>query len=154
MFFTTGIDTGFANDVLPLALSGISRNIDTIRLTEMVNYATRMHDDIAPDWPQPGVAIAPQDLGYGGASGRGAYRVEIEGSPNIRCECDSRGDRRYGWCVARWPVHTGCDWSGTWMGVSSDDIDSLQADYGRSPATGPNPRRRAAHCPSQIRGSA
>src|ERR1700687_5944394 len=39
-FFTTGIDTGFANDVLPLALSGISRNIDSIRVTEMFNYAT------------------------------------------------------------------------------------------------------------------
>jgi hypothetical protein len=111
-----------------------------------------MHDDIAPDWPQPGVAIAPQDLGHGGASGRGPYQVEIEGSPNIRCECDSRGDRRYGWCVARWPVHTGCDWSGTWMGVSSDDIDSLQADYGRSPATGPNPPKESGSLPLTDQG--
>jgi 4-hydroxy-tetrahydrodipicolinate reductase len=168
-FFTTGIDTGFANDVLPLALSGISRNIDTIRVTEMFNYATypdhdavyeilgfgkppefaaiaampgvftygwgpvlhqlaaglgvqidnlaednariaamrstltgyvdgeptfvvdhvtRMRDDIAPEWPQPNIAITPKDLGYGGASGRGAYRVEIEGSPSIRCELE------------------------------------------------------------------
>jgi 4-hydroxy-tetrahydrodipicolinate reductase len=186
-FFTTGIDSGFANDVLPLALSGLSRNIDSIRVTEMFNYATypdaaavydilgfgkpadyaalaatpgvftfgwgpvlqqlaaglgvhieditenvervaaaesfdtptghiaagtiaamrstltgyvdgkptfvvdhvtRMHDDTAPDWPQPHVALAPQDLGYGGASGRGAYRVEIEGSPAIRCELE------------------------------------------------------------------
>jgi 2,4-diaminopentanoate dehydrogenase len=186
-FFTTGIDTGFANDVLPLALSGISRNIDTVRVTEMFNYATypdhgavyeilgfgkppefaalaatpgvftygwgpvlhqlaaglgvridnlaednervptdegfdtptghipagtiaamrstltgyvdgkptfvvdhvtRMRDDIAPQWPQPSIAIAPLDLGYGGASGRGAYRVEIEGSPSIRCELE------------------------------------------------------------------
>ncbi|MDT5217700.1 MAG: hypothetical protein QOK18_5939 [Mycobacterium sp.] len=186
-FFTTGIDTGFANDILPLALSGISRNIDTIHVTEMFNYATypdhdavyeilgfgkppefaaiaampgvftygwgpvlhqlaaglgvhidnltehneriptdeafdtptghipagtiaamrstltghvdgkatfvvdhvtRMHDDIAPQWPQPSIAIAPLDLGYGGASGRGAYRVEIKGSPSIRCELE------------------------------------------------------------------
>jgi 2,4-diaminopentanoate dehydrogenase len=186
-FFTTGIDTGFANDILPLALSGISRNIDTVRVTEMFNYATypdheavyeilgfgkppefaalaatpgvftygwgpvlhqlaaglgvridnlteenervptdegfdtptghipagtiaamrstltgyaagkptfvvdhvtRMRDDIAPQWPQPTIAITPQDLGYGGASGRGAYRVEIEGSPSIRCELE------------------------------------------------------------------
>ncbi|WP_166906104.1 dihydrodipicolinate reductase [Mycobacterium sp. DL440] len=186
-FFTTGIDTGFANDILPLALSGISRNIDTIRVTEMFNYATypdngavyeilgfgkppefsaiaampgvftygwgpvlhqlaaglgvqidnlaedneriptdeafdtptghipagtiaamrstltgfvdgkptfvvdhvtRMRDDIAPEWPQPSIAITPKDLGYGGASGRGAYRVEIEGSPSIRCELE------------------------------------------------------------------
>ncbi len=186
-FFTTGIDTGVANDVLPLALSGLARNIESIRVTEMFNYATypdkeavyeilgfgqppefpafaatpgtftfgwgsvvhqlaaglgvsvegitenvervaaeesfdtptghiaagtiaamrstltgyvdgkptfvvdhvtRMHDDVAPDWPQPHVSIPPQNLGYGGASGRGVYRVEIEGSPSMRCELE------------------------------------------------------------------
>jgi 4-hydroxy-tetrahydrodipicolinate reductase len=189
--FTTGIDTGFANDVLPLALSGVSRTIDSIRVTEMFNYATypdatavydilgfgkppeevpfaatpgvftfgwgpvlhqladglgvrvddveetvervstdisfdtptghiaagtiagmrstltgyvaghptfvvdhvtRMHDDIAPDWPQPHVSIRPRDLGYGGASGRGVYRVEVEGSPSMRCEFEMAED--------------------------------------------------------------
>jgi hypothetical protein len=186
-FFTTGIDTGFANDALPLTLSGVARNIDSIRVTEMFNYATypdqtavyeilgfgkppefaafaatpgvftvgwgpaihqladglgvpvdditenveripahmsfdtptgsisagtiagmrstltgfvagrptfvidhvtRMHDDIAPDWPQPTISIQPRDLGYGGATGRGVYRVEIEGSPSMRCELE------------------------------------------------------------------
>ncbi|MCW2649813.1 MAG: putative dihydrodipicolinate reductase-like protein [Mycobacterium sp.] len=186
-FFTTGIDTGFANDVLPLALSGVARNIESIRVTEMFNYATypdndavyeilgfgkppefaafaatpgvftfgwgpvlhqlaaglgvriddiaedvervaatesfdtptghiaagtiaamrstltghvdgkasfvvdhvtRMHDDIAPEWPQPHISMPPKDLGYGGASGRGVYRVEIEGSPSMRCELE------------------------------------------------------------------
>jgi 4-hydroxy-tetrahydrodipicolinate reductase len=190
-FFTTGIDTGFANDVLPLALSGVARDIDSIRVTEMFNYATypdrtavydilgfgkppqevpfaatpgvftfgwgpvlhqlaeglgvrvddieetveripadmsfdtptghieagtiagmrstltgyvdgdpalvvdhvtRMHDDIAPDWPQPHISIPPRDLGYGGASGRGVYRVEIEGSPSMRCEFEMAED--------------------------------------------------------------
>jgi 4-hydroxy-tetrahydrodipicolinate reductase len=186
-FFTTGIDSGFANDVLPLVLSGIARNIESVRVTEMFNYATypdaaavyellgfgkppeltafaatpgvftfgwgpvlnqlarglgvridditenvervtadrsfdtptghiaegtvaamrstltgfvdgkqtlvvdhvtRMHDDVAPEWPQPQICIPPNDLGYGGASGRGVYRVEIEGSPSIRCELE------------------------------------------------------------------
>lgn len=186
-FFTTGIDTGFANDVLPLALSGVARNIESIRVTEMFNYATypdnhavyeilgfgkppefaafaatpgvftfgwgpvvhqlaaglgvriddiaedvervaaeesfdtptghiaagtiaamrstltgyvdrkatfvvdhvtRMHDDIAPEWPQPLISMPPKDLGYGGSSGRGVYRVEIEGSPSMRCELE------------------------------------------------------------------
>jgi len=190
-FFTTGIDSGFANDVLPLALSGVARAIDSIRVTEMFNYATyqdatavydilgfgkppeelpfaatpgvftfgwgpvlhqladglgvrvndiketveripadisfdtptghiaagtiagmrstltgyvegnptfvvdhvsRMHDDIAPDWPQPHISIQPRDLGYGGASGRGVYRVEIEGSPSMRCELEMADD--------------------------------------------------------------
>jgi hypothetical protein len=190
-FFTTGIDSGFANDVLPLALSGVARTIDSIRVTEMFNYATypdrtavydilgfgkppeelpfaatpgvftfgwgpvlhqladglgvrvddieetveripadisfdtptghiaagtiagmrstltgyaqgrptfvvdhvsRMHDDIAPDWPQPHISIQPRDLGYGGASGQGVYRVEIEGSPSMRCEFEMADD--------------------------------------------------------------
>jgi 2,4-diaminopentanoate dehydrogenase len=186
-FFTTGIDSGFANDVLPLVLSGLSRVIESVRVTEMFNYATypdkaavydilgfgkspqatafaatpgiftfgwgpvlhqlaaglgvkidhidenvervateeafdtptghiaagtiaamrstltgyidgtatfvvdhvtRMHDGIAPGWPQPHVSIEPRDFGYGAASGRGVYRVEIEGSPSMRCELE------------------------------------------------------------------
>lgn len=191
-FFTTGIDTGFANDILPLALSGLSRAIESVRVTEMFNYATypdraavyeilgfgkppeyqalaatpgvftfgwgpvlhqlaaglgvkidrveennervaatesfdtptghiaagtiaamrstltgyvgekatfvvdhvtRMRDDVAPDWPQPHISIPPKELGYGGASGRGLYRVEIEGSPAMRCEFEMAEDR-------------------------------------------------------------
>jgi len=190
-FFTTGIDSGFANDVLPLVLSGVSRVIESVRVTEMFNYATypdkaavyeilgfgkppefaafaatpgvftfgwgpvlhqlaagldckidrieesveraaapepfdtptghiaagtiaamrstltgyvgdtatfvldhvtRMRDDIAPDWPQPHISIPPKDLGYGLASGRGLYRVEIEGSPSMRCEFEMADD--------------------------------------------------------------
>ncbi|OBH73553.1 dihydrodipicolinate reductase [Mycobacterium mantenii] len=190
-FFTTGIDSGFANDVLPLVLTGVSRVIDSVRVTEMFNYATypdrsavyeilgfgqrpdypafaaqpgiftfgwgpvlhqlaaglgttidnieesneriaatesfdtptghiaagtiaamrstltgyvdgkptfvldhvtRMRDDIAPDWPQPHISIPPKDLGYGPASGRGLYRVEIEGSPSMRCEFEMAED--------------------------------------------------------------
>jgi len=190
-FFTTGIDSGFANDVLPLVLSGVSRVIESVRVTEMFNYATypdraavyeilgfgkppeyrafaaqpgmfafgwgpvlhqlaaglgvkidnieesneripaaesfetptghiaagtiaamrstltgyvggrptfildhvtRMRDDIAADWPQPHICIPPKDLGYGLASGRGLYRVEIEGSPSMRCEFEMAED--------------------------------------------------------------
>ncbi|OBB65036.1 dihydrodipicolinate reductase [Mycobacterium sp. 852014-50255_SCH5639931] len=190
-FFMTGIDSGFANDVLPLVLTGVSRSIDSVRMTEMFNYATypdraavyeilgfgkppeyqafaaqpgmfafgwgpvlhqlaaglgvkidnieesneripatesfdtptghiaagtiaamrstltgyvggkptfildhvtRMRDDVAPDWPQPNISIPPKDLGYGAASGRGLYRVEIEGSPSMRCEFEMAED--------------------------------------------------------------
>jgi len=190
-FFTTGIDSGFANDVLPLVLTGVSRVIESVRMTEMFNYATypdkdavyeilgfgkppeetpfaatpgvftfawgpvlhqlaaglgvkidnieenneriaatesfdtptghiaagtiaamrstltgyvggkatfvldhvtRMRDDIAPGWPQPHICIEPKDLGYGPASGRGLYRVEIEGSPRMRCEFEMADD--------------------------------------------------------------
>lgn len=39
-FFTSGIDPGFANDVLPLLLTGVSERIDTVRVQEVLNYAT------------------------------------------------------------------------------------------------------------------
>ncbi|MFB4314437.1 dihydrodipicolinate reductase [Actinomadura sp. 21ATH] len=38
--FVNGIDPGFANDVLPLALTGISERIDEIRCQEILDYAT------------------------------------------------------------------------------------------------------------------
>ncbi|MEZ0351447.1 dihydrodipicolinate reductase [Mycobacterium sp. pR1184] len=190
-FLTTGIDSGFANDVLPLVLTGVSRVIESVRVTEMFNYATypdqaavyeilgfgkppeypafaaqpgiftfgwgpvlhqlatglgvkidhieesnervpaaesfdtptghieagtiaamrstltgyvgerptfvvdhvtRMRDDIAGDWPQPHISLPPKDLGFGLASGRGVYRVEIEGSPTMRCEFEMAED--------------------------------------------------------------
>ena len=58
----------------------------------MLDHVTRMRDDIAPHWPQPHISIAPKDLGYGPASGRGLYRVEIEGSPSMRCEFEMADD--------------------------------------------------------------
>lgn len=190
-FLTTGIDSGFANDVLPLVLTGVSRVIDSVRVTEMFNYATypdpaavyeilgfgkppeyqafaatpgvftfgwgpvvhqlaaglgvkvdrieesnervaatesfdtptghiaagaiaamrstltgyvgetatfvidhvtRMRDDIAPQWPQPHISLPPKDLGYGPASGQGVYRIEIDGSPSMRCEFEMAED--------------------------------------------------------------
>src|SRR4029079_9163934 len=73
----------------------------------VVDPAGRMHDDIAPGWPQPHISIQPRDLGYGGASGQGVYRVEIEGSPAMRCEFEMADDhdhdlgarRRPGWSM-------------------------------------------------------
>jgi 4-hydroxy-tetrahydrodipicolinate reductase len=60
--------------------------------TFVVDHVTRMRDDIAPDWPQPHICLPPKDLGYGLATGRGAYRVEIEGSPSMRCEFEMAED--------------------------------------------------------------
>ncbi|NNL67879.1 MAG: diacylglycerol kinase [Myxococcales bacterium] len=39
-FLTNGIDPGFANDVLPLVLSGLCEKWEEIRVQEIVNYAT------------------------------------------------------------------------------------------------------------------
>ncbi len=60
--------------------------------TFVVDYVTRMHDDLAPDWPQPHISIPPRDFGYPGVSGRGHYRIEIEGSPAMRCELEMAED--------------------------------------------------------------
>lgn len=38
--FVNGIDPGFANDLLPLALAGTCQNIEQIRCMEIVDYAT------------------------------------------------------------------------------------------------------------------
>jgi hypothetical protein len=39
-FFTSGIDPGFANDLLPLVLSGLAGTWEEIRIQEIINYAT------------------------------------------------------------------------------------------------------------------
>lgn len=39
-FFTSGIDPGFANDSLPLMLTGLSERWSHVRMQEIVNYAT------------------------------------------------------------------------------------------------------------------
>ena len=47
----------------------------------VVEHVTRLHDGLAPDWPQP--------------AGHGSYRILIEGSPSLKCELelsDSDGD--------------------------------------------------------------
>jgi 4-hydroxy-tetrahydrodipicolinate reductase len=39
-FFTSGIDPGFANDVLPLVMTGLCERWREVRIQEIVNYAT------------------------------------------------------------------------------------------------------------------
>ncbi|MBV8862373.1 MAG: diacylglycerol kinase [Mycobacterium sp.] len=39
-FFVNGIDPGFANDLLPLALAGTCQSVEQIRCLEIVDYAT------------------------------------------------------------------------------------------------------------------
>ena len=38
--FVNGVDPGFANDVLPLVLTGVSERIDELRVAEILNYNT------------------------------------------------------------------------------------------------------------------
>lgn len=38
--FTSGIDPGWANDILPLVLTGVCERVDSVRVQEVLNYAT------------------------------------------------------------------------------------------------------------------
>ena len=39
-FFTSGIDPGFANDLIPLMLTGVCQRVDHVRIQEILNYDT------------------------------------------------------------------------------------------------------------------
>src|SRR4029079_19224997 len=44
--FVNGIDPGFANDLLPLALAGTCQSIEQIRCMEIINYDTYDSADV------------------------------------------------------------------------------------------------------------
>jgi 4-hydroxy-tetrahydrodipicolinate reductase len=44
--FTSGIDPGFANDILPILLSGVCERIDSVRIKEILNYATYTQPEV------------------------------------------------------------------------------------------------------------
>jgi 4-hydroxy-tetrahydrodipicolinate reductase len=46
---TSGIDPGFANDLLPLVVSGFSERIDSIRIVENLDYSTYMQPEVLFD---------------------------------------------------------------------------------------------------------
>jgi 4-hydroxy-tetrahydrodipicolinate reductase len=48
-FLTNGIDPGFANDVLPLVLSGLCGTWEEIRIQEIINYATYAQPEVIFD---------------------------------------------------------------------------------------------------------
>lgn len=47
---TSGIDPGFANDVLPLVLSGYCTRVDTVRCLEILNYGPYEHPEVVFDF--------------------------------------------------------------------------------------------------------
>ena len=59
--FVNGVDPGFANDALPLVLSGVSERIEEVRCSEILNYNT---------YNQPMVLFGI--MGFGGSHRRGA----------------------------------------------------------------------------------
>ena len=94
-FFTNGIDPGFANDTVPLALASACDRVDSVRVQEILNYDTydqgmvlfdtmgfgRLPEDQLPLLLQPGML----DIAWGGtlrtlAAGLGLELDSIESS--------------------------------------------------------------------------
>jgi 4-hydroxy-tetrahydrodipicolinate reductase len=48
-FFTSGIDPGFANDILPLTLLSACERIDSVRVMEILNYSTYNQPEVLFD---------------------------------------------------------------------------------------------------------
>jgi hypothetical protein len=85
--FVNGVDPGFANDVLPLVLTGVSERIEQVRVSEVLNYATydqpmilfdilgfgRSMDEV-PTILQPGVL----KTAWGGAVRQLAAGLDVE----------------------------------------------------------------------------
>jgi 4-hydroxy-tetrahydrodipicolinate reductase len=44
--FTSGIDPGFANDLVPLTLFGVCQRIDAVRIMEVLDYSTYMQPQV------------------------------------------------------------------------------------------------------------
>jgi 2,4-diaminopentanoate dehydrogenase len=61
-FFGTGIEPGFMSDALALALTSISRDVRSVRIQEMISYAT--YDQPAYHVAQGGIWGAPFDPRY------------------------------------------------------------------------------------------
>src|SRR5437660_3578346 len=44
--FASGIDPGFANDLIPLVVTGVMERIDSLRIMEILNYNTYMQPEV------------------------------------------------------------------------------------------------------------
>ena len=60
--FFNGIDPGFANDLLPIVLTGVSQSIREVRVQEILNYATYDQAEVLFDTMGFGQALDAQPL--------------------------------------------------------------------------------------------
>jgi 4-hydroxy-tetrahydrodipicolinate reductase len=60
--FFNGIDPGFANDLLPIVLSGVSQRIRSVRVQEILNYATYDQPEVLFDTMGFGQALDSEPL--------------------------------------------------------------------------------------------
>ena len=103
--FVNGIDPGFANDLLPLALAGTCQSIEQIRCMEIINYDT--YDSTERDVRRDGLRQAPRrdsdaaatrrvepGVGFGGPpTRRGSRHLARRGDGDLRARTRARGLR-------------------------------------------------------------
>ncbi len=103
--FVNGIDPGFANDLLPLALAGTCQSIEQIRCMEIINYDT--YDSADGDVRRDGLRQAARRhpdaaaarraqlrVGFGGpATGRRPGHRTRRGHRDLRARARTRGLR-------------------------------------------------------------
>src|SRR5208283_2262270 len=71
------VDAGTIEKGTAAALHFEVRGIRNGRAVIVLEHVTRLHDDLAPEWPQP--------------TGRGCYRVQISGEPNYTLDLQLLG---------------------------------------------------------------
>lgn len=128
--FVNGIDPGFANDALPLAITGICERIDTIRCMEVLNYATYHQHKVLVDL-----------MGFG----RPLDEVPLLLQPGV---LSLAGEAC---CISSRPVS---GWS--WTGSRSVTSGCLHRTTSRSPAARSlkaPPRACASNCRASSTGS-
>ena len=74
---TFDVDAGTIEKGTAAALHFEVRGIRNGKTVIVLEHVTRLHDDLAPEWPQP--------------AGRGCYRVEITGEPNYTLDLQLLG---------------------------------------------------------------
>ncbi|HZJ26497.1 MAG TPA: diacylglycerol kinase [Acidimicrobiia bacterium] len=93
--FTSGIDPGFANDLLPLTLAGFCERVDAIHVQEILNYATYDQPEVlfetmgfGKPLDQPALMLLPGSitLAWGGvvAMMADALGVQLDGIEEVR----------------------------------------------------------------------
>jgi 4-hydroxy-tetrahydrodipicolinate reductase len=60
--FTSGIDPGFANDLLPLVVTGFAERIDSVRIQENLDYSTYMQPEVLFDTMGFGQALDAKSM--------------------------------------------------------------------------------------------
>ena len=60
--WVNGLDPGFANDLLPMAITGLCRRVDKVHCIDITNYATYNQPVTLSRWPAEPAGCPPTDI--------------------------------------------------------------------------------------------